>query len=116
MNNQELQQKIVDCLDDFKAENVVAIDVKEITNVTDTMIIATATSNRHAATLIEKLRERLRDEGIRPEHADVNSENDWQVLDFIDIVVHVMNEETRELYNLEKLWQKTSEQRQSSED
>jgi ribosome-associated protein len=115
MDNKQLETTIVECLNDYKAQNVVALDVKDITNVTDTMIIATATSNRHAATMIEKLQLKLRDAGVRAEHADVNTENSWQVLDFIDVVVHVMDAETRELYNLEKLWQKTAEKRDASE-
>ena len=113
MDNATLQKTIVNCLDDFKAENIIALDVREMTNVTDTMIIATATSRRHAATIVDKLLETLRQHDVRPEHSDINSETDWQVLDFIDIVVHVMDADTRKLYDLEKLWQ-TAEQKRDS--
>ena len=113
MDNATLQQTIVKCLDDFKAQDIVALDVKEITNVTDTMIIATATSRRHAATIVEKLLAELRKQDIRPEYSDIKTDTDWQVLDFIDIVVHVMDADTRKLYDLEKLWQGTLQKRDS---
>jgi len=110
----ELSNRIKECLNDYKAIDVTELDVSNLTSVTDKMIIATASSNRHAQTLAEKVMERLRMAGIRPTYTNVDVDSDWQVLDYMDVVVHIMIAEARELYNLEQLWQTTEQQRNNN--
>lgn len=114
MQVDEIINKIQSCLEEYKAIDVKTLDVRQLTAVTDSMIIATATSDRHAKTLSERVMEALRQDGVRPAYSNISSDSDWQLLDFVDVVLHIMSEEARERYNLEKLWQTTEDQRNSN--
>jgi ribosome-associated protein len=91
-------------LKEKKGEDVVILDVHEISTVTDFFLICTATSQRHSKSLAEYLRMSLRTEKLIPMHIDGLPESSWVVMDYIDFIVHIFIEETRELYALEKLW------------
>jgi len=82
---------------------MVILDVHELSTVTDFFVICTATSPRHAKSLVEHLRKSLKDE-MKPMHIDGLPEGSWVVIDYIDFIVHIFTEQTRELYALEKLW------------
>ena len=105
MQTEELVKIVTTELDFRKGENVTVIDVHGRTSVTDFMIIATATSERHARSLCGYVTEKVKELGIRP--LGVEGEqggSDWVLLDLDDIIVHVMTAQARELYQLEKLW------------
>lgn len=92
-------------LDENKAVDIKEIDVTELTDVTDYIVICTATSNRHSASLADKVERKLRDAGVRSMGTEgVKHPDGWVLIDFGDIVVHIMLAEAREFYSLEKLW------------
>lgn len=91
-------------LDDAKGEQIVALDVRQLTDVTDFMIIATGTSERHIKTLADRVVLRMRDAGWRPHGMEGENDRDWVLVDFVDVVVHIMRAAAREHYDLEGLW------------
>ena len=98
------QQWIQNALEDAKTQNIAVLDVRKISDFTDYMVIATGTSNRHVQSSADKVVETLRGHGVRPVGIEGKQLGDWVLIDFGDVVVHVMREETRDFYNLEKLW------------
>ena len=98
------QQWIQNALEDAKTQNIAVLDVRKISDFTDYMVIATGTSNRHVQSSADKVVETLRGHGMRPVGIEGKQLGDWVLIDFGDVVVHVMREETRDFYNLEKLW------------
>jgi len=91
-------------LEDMKAVNVKVLDVRKLTDVTDTMIVATGTSDRHVKSIAGRLVERCRQAGHRPYGVEGEREGEWVLVDLQDLIVHVMLPRIREFYGLEKLW------------
>ena len=104
MNSDELCELVVDALDDIKAQDVVRLDVHEMTTVTDWMVVASGTSNRHVSALVDNVAEKAREAGHRPIGIEGEEGGEWVLLDLQDVLVHVMLPKVREFYNLEKLW------------
>jgi ribosome-associated protein len=104
MNSTQLSDLVVAVLDDNKAQEIVKLDVRELTNVTDYMIVASGTSNRHVRALIEHVTEKAREAGRRPIGVEGEDGGEWVLLDLDDTLVHVMLPKVRDFYNLEKLW------------
>jgi len=91
--------------DNKKAENILVLDVRKLSSVTDYFVIATGTSQPHLRAITEEISGQLRDEhDLRPIRADGGSTGTWVVLDYFDVIVHVMHTETRARYDLEGLW------------
>ena len=108
---EELSQIVIKALEDLKAKNIVQLDVREMTDVTDTLIIARGTSNRHVKSIANNVVEDSKKLGYMPLGVEGIDAGDWVLVDFGDIVVHVMQEETRNFYELEKLWSITPSNR-----
>lgn len=89
---------------DKKGEDVALLDVSELVVLTDVFLIASGTSNRHVRTLVDEVEERLRDRGERPLRREGTEYGRWVLLDYGDFVVHVFDPETRDYYELERLW------------
>ncbi|MFL6624689.1 MAG: ribosome silencing factor [Sulfurifustis sp.] len=104
MRVSQLRKLILDALDDAKARDVTVLDVRKIAVFTDYMIIVTGTSNRHVVAVADNVIDRLREHGRRPAGVEGMEGGDWVLIDFGDVVVHVMRQQTRDFYNLEKLW------------
>ncbi len=104
MNSTQLSDLVVAVLDDNKAQEIVKLDVRELTNVTDYMIVASGTSNRHVRALIEHVTEKAKEAGRRPIGVEGEDGGEWVLLDLDDTLVHVMLPKVRDFYNLEKLW------------
>ncbi len=98
------QQWIQNALEDAKTQNIAVLDVRKISDFTDYMVIATGTSNRHVQSSADKVVETLRGHGVRPVGIEGKQLGDWVLIDFGDVVAHIMREQTRDFYNLEKLW------------
>jgi ribosome-associated protein len=104
MNSEQLSTLVIDALDDIKAQNITKLDVRDMTTVTDYMIIASGTSNRHVQALVENVAEKAKEAGHRPIGLEGEEAGEWVLLDLQDALVHVMLPKVREFYNLEKLW------------
>lgn len=91
-------------LEDMKAERVARLDVRHLTTITDTMIIATGRSDRHVRALADALIDRCRAAGHAPIGIEGQERGEWVLIDLGDVVVHVMLEHVREFYDIEKLW------------
>ena len=98
------QQWLQNVLEDAKTQNIAVLDVRKISDFTDYMVIATGTSNRHVQSSADKVVETLRGHGVQRVGIEGKQLGDWVLIDFGDVVVHVMREQTRDFYNLEKLW------------
>jgi len=104
MNSKALSDLIVEALDDVKGQDIVSLDVHDMTTVTDYMIVASGTSNRHVQALVDKVAEEAKKAGHPPIGVEGEEGGEWVLLDLGDALVHVMLPKVREFYNLEKLW------------
>ena len=99
-----LTQIAVAALADMKAVNVKVLDVRKLTDIADTMIVATGNSDRHVKSIADRLIERCREAGHRAYGVEGQREGEWVLVDLQDLIVHVMLPRIREFYGLEKLW------------
>lgn len=102
--NVELRQRVLASVEAMKAENPVVIDVEGLTTITDAMIICTGTSSRHVKAIAERVIQDAKDAGTRPLGVEGLNESEWVLVDLGDVLIHVMQAQTRALYQLEKLW------------
>ncbi|OGI67649.1 MAG: ribosome silencing factor [Candidatus Muproteobacteria bacterium RBG_16_60_9] len=100
----QLRKLILAALKDAKARDIVVLDMRKIVVFTDYMIIVTGTSNRHVVAVADNVMDDLRDAGRRRSGVEGMESGDWVLIDFGDVVVHVMRAQTRDFYGLEKLW------------
>ena len=100
-----LEKLIQAALEDMKALDVRVLDVRGLTDIADTMIIASGTSDRHVRSIAERVIERARAGDLKPLGVEGQREGEWVLVDFNDIIVHVMLPRVRELYGLERLWE-----------
>ena len=91
--------------DNRKAEDLLVLDVRKISSVTDYFVIASGTSEPHLRAISEEIIDKLADEhGIKPHRDDGSVAGGWLVLDFFDVIVHIMRADARQHYDLESLW------------
>lgn len=96
---------ILDCLDSHKAENLVAIDMRGKSSLTDTMIIATGRSDRHVGAIADHVVKHLKERGVGHIGVEGRAHGDWVLIDAGDVIIHVFRPEVRAFYRLERLWQ-----------
>ena len=105
MTQDEMLKKIVCTLDNKKAEEIRAIKITDLTIIADYFVIANGTSTTHTRTLAEEVEYQLSQLGVEPHRTEgYKNGSNWVVLDYGDIVVHVFYKETRDYYQLERLW------------
>ena len=105
MDSRKLALLCREFADNKKAEDIVILDVQKISSVTDYFVIASGTSEPHLRAIVEEITGKLRDEnGVRPRAVDGTVHGAWVVLDFFDVIVHIMRHDVRERYDLEGLW------------
>ena len=105
MNSSELIKFVTDKIDDMKARDVVEIDVSGRSTITDTLVICSGNSKRHVSSIAENLVVEAKQAGHAPLSVEGKADGEWVLVDMGEIVVHVMQDETRDFYQLEKLWQ-----------
>jgi ribosome-associated protein len=99
-----LRDVVLAALAELKAVDVKALDVRGLTDITDTMVVASGTSDRHVKSLAERVAQRCKEAGFRPYGTEGERDGEWVLLDLQDVVLHVMLPRVREFYALEKLW------------
>jgi ribosome-associated protein len=107
MNSEQLSDLVVDALEQVKAQDIIKLDVRNMTTVTDYMIVASGTSQRHVKALADAVADKARLAGHKPAGIEGAEGSEWVLLDLQDALVHVMLPRVREFYNLEKLWSLT---------
>jgi len=108
---ENLKVLIVQALEDMKARDIKVLDVRRLTDVTDFMIVASGTSDRHVKSMAIRVRDDVRDQAqVRPIGVEGENQGEWVLIDLGDIVVHLMRPETREFYDLERLWNRDVEE------
>lgn len=108
-----LRKTAVVALEDIKARNITVLDVRKLTSLYDTLIIATAESNRQVKALSQHVREALKAAGASIIGVEGEQTGEWVLVDAGDIVVHIMQPATRAYYNLEELWAPPASRRRS---
>jgi ribosome-associated protein len=104
MDANELKDLVIAALEDLKGVKITALDVHDMTSVTDWMVIASGTSNRHVKSLANNAAVEAKQQGIMPIGMEGEQTGEWVLVDFGDVVLHVMLPAARDFYNLEKLW------------
>ena len=105
MQIDELLNIVLETLDERKGQFITNIDVRGKTSVTDYMVIATGTSERHVRSICDYVVEKVKDSGFKPLGVEGGPGSEWVLVDLGDVILHVMTAQTREFYQLEKLWQ-----------
>lgn len=104
MQPEQLKELVLDALADMKAREVSVMDVRGKTAVTDFMIVASGTSDRHVKSIAESVAYRAKEAGERPLGTEGIAGGEWALVDLNGVVVHVMLPKVRDFYNLERLW------------
>lgn len=105
MDSKKLALLCRDLADNKKAEDLLVMDVKDISSITDYFVIASGSSEPHLRAIADEITETLKDDyGIIPRAQDSNLQTGWLVIDFFDVIVHVMRTDARKRYDLESLW------------
>jgi ribosome-associated protein len=105
MEARQLALRCRELADSKKAENIVVLDVRQLSSITDYFVIATGTSEPHLRAIVEEIRERIKEQdGVSPRATDGALPTAWVVLDYFDVIVHIMRADVREHYDLEGLW------------
>jgi ribosome-associated protein len=105
MDSKKLAKLCRELADNKKADNIAVLDVRELASVTDFFVICTGSSEPHLRAISDEIVEKLRAEhDLRPKAIDGRMPTTWQVLDYADVIVHVMKADVRAKYDLESLW------------
>ena len=104
MQVDEIKLLVIDALEDIKAEDIQVLDVREMTDVTDYMIIASGKSTRQVKALANNVSMEAKGAGIQPLGVEGLDIGEWALVDLNDVIVHIMTPDIRATYNLEKLW------------
>ena len=105
MDSKKLAQLCREFADNKKAENIVILDVRKLSSVTDYFVITSGTSAPHLRAIVDEITDELREKhGVRPRAVDGTIHAAWVVLDYFDVIVHVMRRDMREYYDLDGLW------------
>lgn len=111
----EVVQVVENALDEMKAVNVKVLAVKKLTDITDTMIIASGNSDRHVRSIADRVVEHAKKAGFRPMGVEGERDGEWVLVDLQDVIVHIMLPKVREFYRLESLWDVSAARREAAE-
>ncbi len=104
MNSEQLIDLVTESLEALKGKDITVIDISEKSSIADAMMVATGTSKRHVSSLAESVRLSTKRADHPPLGFEGGDSSDWVLVDLGDVIVHVMTQEKRDFYELEKLW------------
>lgn len=104
MEASELKVVVIDALEDMKARDIKELDVSKISGFTDYMVICTGNSNRQVKAIADNVALQAKKEGHPPNGVEGIQASEWVLIDLGDVIVHVMQQNARDFYQLEKLW------------
>lgn len=107
MLNIELKDLVIRALEDVKGQEIVCMDVSELTDITDFMVVVSGSTNRQVKALVNNVVEDARKTGVKPIGVEGQEQGDWVLVDLADVIVHVMLPKVRQYYDLERLWSMT---------
>ena len=99
-----IKKNVISALEDIKGFDIIDLDVRKLTSITDYMIIASGTSSRHIQSLSEQVLDKLKNSGIPNSKIEGKDSNEWKLVDGVDLIVHIFHPEKRSFYELEKIW------------
>ena len=105
MNSLQEAKAIAKILDARKGEKVRVIKIADISSLADYMVIATGTSSTHVKSLADYVEYEMDQQGVSVSHIEGHRSDTWILLDYVDVIVHVFNEESRQYYDLDRLWE-----------
>lgn len=114
MKPEEIRDLAINALDEMKGIDIVAMDVRTLTSITDYMVICTGRSTRHVKALAESVSMKAKEKQVNFVRTEGDKENEWVLVDLGDVVIHVMLPTTRAFYSLEDLWEPVKELRDNS--
>jgi iojap-like ribosome-associated protein len=104
MNTEKIVETVVKAADDKKALDIVVLDMKEVSGVSDAFIIMEAMNNRQISAIADNIIEKAKEAGLSVHHVEGDAASGWILIDLLDVVVNVFSHDERYFYNLEKLW------------
>lgn len=104
MTSLEIAKESAKILDNKKGINIKVVYIKDVSILSDYLVIATGTSSTHVKSLAEDLEFKLKELGVMPTHIEGHRSNSWVLIDYGNVIVHVFSEDTRKFYDLERLW------------
>ncbi len=104
MLNVDLKNLVIKALKDVKGEEIVCLDISEMTDISDYMVVASGNSNRQVKALVDSVLEEAQSTGIKPLGVEGQEQGEWVLIDLTDVIVHVMLPKVRDFYDLEGLW------------
>lgn len=111
MKSEAIRDLAINTLDEMKGIDIVSMDVRTLTSITDYMVICTGRSTRHVKSLAENVAMQAKQSGVTHVRQEGDTESEWVLVDLGDVVVHVMLATTRSFYSLEDLWEPIKELR-----
>ncbi|MDD7804807.1 MAG: ribosome silencing factor [Endozoicomonas sp. (ex Botrylloides leachii)] len=104
MRSDKLKKLVVDALNELKGNDIISMNVADLSSVTDHMVIACGTSNRHVKSLADNVIDKCKEQGVHPLGTEGIETSEWILVDLGDVVAHIMLPATRQFYDLERLW------------
>lgn len=104
MNAEQIKDQVIEALESVKGQDIREINISDISDFADYMVIASGTSDTHVKALAREASNQLRTQGCNPLSEEGGDIGEWVLIDFGDVIVHVMRPEVRAFYDLEKLW------------
>lgn len=102
-----IKKNVIEALEDIKGFDIIDLDVRKLTSITDYMIIASASSTRQTRALANNIQDKMKELNIEVVGVEGEGEGDWVLVDIGDIIIHIMTPTTRAYFNLEELWSKS---------